>query len=499
LIVCHQRGERFCRHTQQTLRKPGIRWIFTRGRGGVQLPWADRVKRLLQLLRLRQAAPVIENDGDFHPAMKRISLWQTAPMLRELPFEWLVGLRYTRSGRRGPQRNRFISFISALSTVGIALGVMALIIVLSVMNGFQKEVRDRMLSVISHIEVSTIGAGLDDWQQVAQQVQKNAQVRGVAPFVAGQAMMVRGETLRGIVLRGVDPQLEGNVSDLPKNTRDGALAKLAAGEFNILLGSELAAQMGVAAGDKITLLAPEGSVTPVGVVPRPKVFTVAGVFESGHYEFDSAFAFVHLQDAARFMRVDGVSGLRVRIADIQQAPFVAGQLASQLPPDLLVRDWSSQNRVWFAAVQVEKRMMFIILALIIAVAAFNLVSMLVMTVTEKRGDIAILRTLGATPRSIQRIFMIQGSLIGFLGVLAGVALGTLIAYNIDTVMAGIEKLFNFQVLPKGIYLINRLPSDPRLSDISTIAVVAFVLAWFATLYPSWRAARTQPAEALRYE
>jgi lipoprotein-releasing system permease protein len=420
-------------------------------------------------------------------------------MLRELPFEWLVGLRYTRSGRRGPQRNRFISFISALSTVGIALGVMALIIVLSVMNGFQKEVRDRMLSVISHIEVATLGGGMTDWQQVAALVQKNPSVRGVAPFVAGQAMMVRGESLRGVVLRGIDPAIEGNVSDLPKNTRDGAMAKLVAGEFNLLLGSELAAQMGVQPGDKITLLAPEGAVTPVGVVPRPKVFTVAGIFESGHYEFDSAFAFANVQDAARFMRVEGVSGLRVRIDDIQRAPTVAAELATQLPPDLLVRDWSSQNRVWFAAVQVEKRMMFIILALIVAVAAFNLVSMLVMTVTEKRGDIAILRTLGATPKAIQRIFMIQGSLIGFLGVLGGVTLGTLIAFNVDTIMAAIEKLFRFQVLPKGIYLINRLPSDPRLSDISLIAVVALLLAWLATIYPSWRAARTQPAEALRYE
>jgi lipoprotein-releasing system permease protein len=417
----------------------------------------------------------------------------------KLPFELAVGLRYTRTGRRGPRRNRFISFISALSTIGIALGVMALILVLSVMSGFQKEVRDRMLSVISHIEVNALDGSLPDWKPAAELVRRHPQVRGVAPFVSGQVMVVRGETLRGAVLRGIDPALEPTVSDLARNTANEALQSLRPGEFNLLIGRELAYQLDVRIGDRITLLAPEGTVTPAGVVPRPRVFTVSGLFESGHFEFDSGMVFTHIEDAARLMRVDGASGLRVRIDNMQQAPRVAGEIAQGLPPTLAVRDWSKMNAVWFAATQIEKRMMFIILTLIVAVAAFNLVSMLVMTVTEKQGDIAILRTLGATPGAIQRIFMIQGVLVGFIGVASGVLVGTLLAYNVDRVMAAIEGAFGFQVLPKGIYLISRLPSDPQAGEIALIALVAFGLAWLATLYPSWRAARVNPAEALRYE
>jgi lipoprotein-releasing system permease protein len=420
-------------------------------------------------------------------------------MLSKLPYELFIGLRYTRTGRRGPRRNRFISFISALSTVGIALGVMALIVILSVMNGFQKEVRDRMLSVVSHIEINTLSGGLPQWQDTAALVRKNPEVRGVAPFVSSQVLLARGDTYRGVVLRGIDPALEPTVSDLAQHARAGSLATLAPGGFNMLIGQELALQLGVQVGDRITVLAPEGAVTPVGMVPRPKLFTISGIFDSGHYEYDSGLVFIHIDDAAKFLRVDGVSGLRVKLADLNRAPQVARDLAVNLPSDLLVRDWSKMNQVWFAAVQIEKRMMFVILTLIVAVAAFNLVSMLVMTVTEKRGDIAILRTLGATPGAIQRIFMIQGTLIGFLGVLAGVVLGTLLAFNVPGIMALVEQMFGFQVLPKGIYLINRLPSDPHLSDIASIATVAFILAWLATIYPSWRAARTQPAEALRYE
>lgn len=420
-------------------------------------------------------------------------------ILKKLPYEVLIGLRYTRTARRGPRRNRFISFISTLSSVGIALGVTALIVVLSVMNGFQKEVRDRMLSVIPHIEISAGSGSLSNWQEITNIVIKQPNVLAVAPYAGGGVAALRDDQVKPLYLRGVDPVAEANVSDLMQGNNGRAIALLTPGEFSIVLGFELASSLGVKVGDKLTLLAPEGSVTPVGVVPRPKNFRVVGTFDSGHYEFDSSLAFVHLQDAAKFLRIDGASGLRVKIKNIHDAQQIAYQLAEVLPKDLYIRDWSKMNQIWFAAVQIEKRMMFVILALIVAVAAFNLVSMLVMTVTEKRGDIAILRTLGATPGAIQRIFMLQGILIGFVGVGAGVLLGVLLAFNVDSVMAGVEKLFQFQVLPKGIYLINKLPTDPRWTDISLISTVAFALTWIATIYPSWRAARIEPAEALRYE
>jgi lipoprotein-releasing system permease protein len=420
-------------------------------------------------------------------------------ILKKLPYEVLIGLRYTRTARRGPRRNRFISFISILSSVGIALGVTALIVVLSVLNGFQKDVRDRMLSVIPHIEISAGSGSLSSWQEIANIVIKQPNVLAVAPYAGGGVAALRDDQVKPLYLRGVDPVAEANVSDLMQGNNGKAIALLTPGEFGIVLGFELASSLGVKVGDKLTLLAPEGSVTPVGVVPRPKNFRVVGTFDSGHYEFDSSLAFVHLQDAAKFLRIDGASGLRVKIKNIHDAQQIAYQLAEVLPKDLYIRDWSKMNQIWFAAVQIEKRMMFVILALIVAVAAFNLVSMLVMTVTEKRGDIAILRTLGATPGAIQRIFMLQGILIGLLGVGLGVLVGVLLAFNVDSVMAGVEKLFQFQVLPKGIYLINKLPSDPRWADISLVSTVAFALTWIATIYPSWRAARIEPAEALRYE
>jgi lipoprotein-releasing system permease protein len=371
--------------------------------------------------------------------------------------------------------------------------------VLSVMNGFQKEVRDRMLSVLAHIEVFDATGVMPDWQQTAKEAFMDKEVKGAAPYVDGQAMMTRDDTVRGVVVRGVLPSEEPKVSDVAGQMKQGSLNDLRPGEFNIVLGIELARSMRVGVGDKITLIAPQGQVTPAGVIPRLKQFTVVGIFEAGHFEFDSSLAFMHLEDAEKMFRLPAPSGLRLRIADMQRAPQVAQDLSHILTGDVLIRDWSKQNRNWFAAVQTEKRMMFIILTLIIAVAAFNLVSTLVMTVTDKQADIAILRTLGSSPGSIMKIFMIQGALVGLIGTAIGVAGGVLIALNVDVIVPAIEHLLGVQFLPRDIYLISALPSDLRWPDVWTIGSVAVVLAFVATLYPSWRAARVRPADALRYE
>jgi lipoprotein-releasing system permease protein len=416
--------------------------------------------------------------------------------------EFSIGWRYVRAGRRTQRGNRFISFISWLSALGIALGVAALIVVLSVMNGFQKEVRDRMLSVLAHIEVfeNTTGAvGLDQWSQLANQLRSYPQVLGVAPFVSGQAMMTRGEIVRGVLVRGIDPRAEGAVSQIAAQVREGSLAGLHPGEYGIALGRELARAMGVDLDDRVTLIAPQGTMTPVGMMPRLKPFRVVAIFDSGHYEYDSTLALTAMDDAAKLFRAEGPMGLRLRVDDMQAAPRIARELAAQLPSTLAVRDWSSENRSWFAAVQVEKRMMFIILALIIAVAAFNLVSMLVMTVTDKQADIAILRTLGASPGAIQRIFILQGTVIGLLGTALGVALGVALAWSVGDLVAGIERLLGVEFLPPGIYFITRLPSDLRWDDVLRIGGVAVLLSVVATIYPSYRAARTRPVEALRHE
>jgi len=413
------------------------------------------------------------------------------------PYEWQIGWRYTRASKRA-SRNTFISFISMISMMGIALGVAALIVVLSVMNGFQKEVRDRMLSVLSHIEV--IGADpLTDWQKTAAEAMRNKEVVGAAPYVAAQAMLTREDAVRGVLLRGVDPAEEPKVSDIGSQFRAGSMTALEPGGFGIALGNELANALGVRVGDKVTLVAPQGTITPAGVLPRLKQFTVIGVFSSGHYEFDSALALIDIADAETLFRQTGPTGVRLKLQDMQRAPQVAQDLAGTMSGDLYLRDWSKQNRNWFAAVQTEKRMMFIILTLIIAVAAFNLVSTLVMTVTDKQADIAILRTMGAQPRSIMKIFIVQGVAIGFIGTLLGVLGGTLIATNIDVIVPFIERLLHVQFLPKDIYFISELPSDPRVNDIVTIGIISFVLASLATIYPSWRASRVNPAEALRYE
>ena len=415
------------------------------------------------------------------------------------PYELQIGWRYTRAGRAG-RRNGFISFISGVSMLGIALGVAALIIVLSVMNGFQKEVRDRMLSVVSHVEVADAdGAALADWHATAAEARKNPEVIGAAPFVVSQALIARGDDMRGVIVRGIVPDEEATVTDLAARLKDTTLARLVPGSWSVVLGIELARSLGVREGDKVTFVLPGGQITPAGVVPRLKQLTVVGTFDAGHYEYDSSLALVHLEDAAKLFRVEGPTGVQLRLKDLNEAPLVGAQLAQSLGPKVNVRDWTSTNRNWFAAVQVEKRLMFIILTLIVAVAAFNLVSTLVMTVTDKRADIAILRTLGATPRSVMGIFIVQGAASGIIGTLAGVLLGLLIAYNVDVIVPAIEGMLHVSFLPSSVYLISRMPSDPQQGDIVPIVVISLVLAFIATLYPSWRASRLQPAEALRYE
>jgi len=414
------------------------------------------------------------------------------------PYELQIGWRYTRVGRAG-RRNRFISFISGVSMLGIALGVAALIIVLSVMNGFQKEVQNRMLSVIPHIEVLGAQGSLPDWRATAAAARRNPAVVGAAPFISTQALIARGDEMRGAIVRGISPADEATVTDLAAQLKDTTLKRLLPGEWGIVLGIELAHALDVRVGDKVTIVAPGGQVTPAGVLPRLKQFTVVGTFNAGHYEYDSGLAWIDLDDAAKLFRLDGPSGVQLRLRDLHRAREVGAELAQSLGPAVQVRDWTRTNKNWFEAVQVEKRLMFIILTLIVAVAAFNLVSTLVMTVTDKRADIAILRTLGATPRSVMSIFMVQGALSGIIGTLAGVALGLVVAFNIDVIVPFIERLLQVSFLPSSVYLISRMPSDPQSGDIMPIVVISLVLAFLATLYPSWRASRVQPAEALRYE
>jgi lipoprotein-releasing system permease protein len=417
----------------------------------------------------------------------------------QTPYELILGWRYTRAGR-ATRRNGFISFISGVSMLGIALGVAALIIVLSVMNGFQKEVRDRMLGVLSHIEVFEPGGqAIPNLAQTLATIERHPEVLGAAPFVGAQALIARGEDMKGALVRGIDPALEPRVTDLVREMAPTLLPQLAPGAFNIILGGELARSLGVIPGDTVTLIAPSGQVTPAGVVPRIRSMTVVGTFDSGHFEYDSALALLHQDDAARIFRVEGPTGVRIKIKDLHAAREVAISIAADLDPGLLVRDWTRQNRTWFAAVQLEKRMMFIILTLIVAVAAFNLVSTLVMTVTDKRADIAILRTLGASPRSIMGVFMVQGAMVGVIGTGLGLLLGLGVAFNIDTLVPALERMLGASFLPQDVYLISRMPSDPQRTDILPVAIISLVLSFVATIYPSWRASRVNPAEALRYE
>jgi lipoprotein-releasing system permease protein len=421
-------------------------------------------------------------------------------IIYKLPYEALVGLRYTRAGKRSG-RNRFISFISMISVAGIALGVAALIVVLSVMNGFQKEVTDRMLSVLAHVEVYDVRGVMPDWRAVARDAARNPQVAAAAPFADVQGMLLRDGVMKPTLLRGILPGEEAKVSEVAHQMRQGSLDKLTPGSMNIVLGSALAKSLEVTVGERVTMLLGSAGSTGGGapVAPRTQTFTVVGIFEAGHYEFDSTLAFAHLDDAVAAARIEGAAGLRLRLRDMHQAPQVAAELRRSLNGELVLRDWSQVNTIWFAAVQSQKRMMFIILAMIIAVAAFNLVSTLVMTVKDKQSDIAILRTLGASPRSIMKIFIVQGTLVGLLGSLLGVTLGVAVALNVDVIVPFIERVLGIQFLSKEIYLISEIPSELRWLDVARIGGLAVLLAFLSTLYPSWAAARINPAQALRYE
>jgi lipoprotein-releasing system permease protein len=412
------------------------------------------------------------------------------------PFELFVGLRYTRAKRR----NHFISFITLVSMLGIALGIAALITVMSVMNGFEREVRGRILGVAAHIQVLAEEGGLADWHKVAEEARANPEVVAAAPFVAAQGLLSSGAQVRGVFVRGVLPDLEEKVADLGVNMRAGRLADLKPGEFSIILGVDLARALRVQPGDRVTLIAPQGQVTPAGLVPRLKQFRVVGIFYAGHYEFDSGLALVRLEDAQVLYRMgESVSGVRLKVRNLFDAPRVARELAKTMATGAYLTDWTQQNANYFRAIQIEKRMMFIILTLIIAVAAFNLVSTLVMAVTDKHPDIAILRTLGASPASIMKIFMVQGTIIGVVGTALGVFLGIVLSLNIDVVVPAVEHAFNFQILSREVYYISELPSELSWRDVWSVAAVSLGLAFVATLYPSWRAARVNPAEALRYE
>ena len=419
-------------------------------------------------------------------------------MIDKLPYEWAVGIRYTRAGKRSA-RNSFISFISLISVAGIALGVAALIIVMSVMNGFQKDVTDRMLSVLAHIEIYDARGAMPNWPAVQQDAFHNPAVKGAAPFVETQGMLMYDGVMKPAVLRGILPAEEPKVSDVAQSIKQGSFDALRAGQFNIVLGIDLARSLNVKLGDKVTLAVASGENAEGAMTPRMVNFTLAGIFEAGYFEYDSTLAFVHMEDAMAITHLVAPAGIRLRIADMHKAPEVTQQLYRSMQGDLQMRDWTKNNATWFAAVQSQKKMMFVILILIIAVAAFNLVATLAMTVTDKQADIAILRTLGASPRSVMQIFVVQGALIGVIGTLIGVIGGVILAFNVDVVVPAVEQVLGFKFLSKDVYYISDLPSEVQVMDVASIGMMSLVLSFLATIYPSWRAARVNPAEALRYE
>jgi len=413
------------------------------------------------------------------------------------PYEFFVGLRYLRAKRR----NHFISFISVTSVLGITVGVAALITVMSVMNGFEKELRDRILGMVSHASITSYGGRVDDWESLREEIRGDERVLGSAPFIEREGMLARQGQLTGGMIRGILPAEEPAVSDVGNEMLEGQLDNLAAGEYRVILGSELARSLRVSVGDQVFLIVPEGNVTVAGFRPRMRRFDVVGLFEVGMYEYDRSHAFIHMEDARTLYRFDEgqVGGIRLQLDDMFEAPAVARDIAASLGSGYFVRDWTRQHANFFAALQIEKTVMFIILFLIVAVAAFNIISTLVMVVNDKRSDIAVLRTIGTSPASVMGIFIVQGTVIGIVGTLVGVGLGVALASNVEVIVPWLEDAFNTEFLPADVYYISDLPSDLQWSDVTRISGLAFVLSVLSTIYPAWRASRTQPAEALRYE
>ncbi len=412
------------------------------------------------------------------------------------PYELFIGLRYVRAKRR----NQSISLISAIAVLGMALGVAALIVVLSVMNGFQKEIRARILGIAPHLQITAENGSLSDWPGILRLTAAHPQVTAAAPFITGQGMLSYEQNVQGIMVRGIIPGSESHVIDLSDKIKSGSLESLREGEFGIALGTDLARGLGVRLDDKILLMTPQGQITPAGMLPRLKQFKVVGIFEIGMSPYDNSLALIHLADAQKLYRMDdAVTGISARLKNLDMAPQVARDMERELPRDIYANDWTRQHANYFRAVQIEKKMMFIVVFLIVVVAAVNIISTLVMAVTDKQADIAILRTLGASPGSIMKIFIVQGTLIGLVGLALGVGGGIMLALNIDVVVPFIERMLGAHILSKEIYFIDELPSDVQRDDVLIVTGISFIISLLATLYPSWRASRTQPAEALRYE
>ena len=412
------------------------------------------------------------------------------------PLEIRIGLRYTRARRR----NNYISFISMISVLGIVIGVWALITVLSVMNGFEKELRERILTVASHVTVTGRDGHLKEWPVLAERLAEVDEVTGFAPYIFAQAMLAKGNATTGALVRGIVPDQERSVSKVLNNFRSGDLDEFNSGNWGVALGSELASKLGAVTGDKITVIAPRGRVSIAGTLPRLKRFIVVAIFELGMYEYDSTLALIHIDDAAQLFQTQGaVSGLRLSVENIYRAPLVRANIERKLGSEYLVSDWTREHENFFRALQIERRVMFFILLLIVAVAAFNIVSTLVMVVTDKQKDVAILRTLGFSARSVMAVFVVQGTLIGLIGTTIGAVVGVITAVNVETLVPFLENLFRIEFFPSSIYVISDFPAEMRWRDVGQIIVVSFILSFLATIYPAWRASKVQPAEALRYE